>query len=117
MQSFTIDSCALSLEVLYKARVSSRRQECPARDVSEAMVYIEDGMAENDGSFAAVDVMVPSNGPALGSGALCPHLCLLYLSSVRRRRGTTNAFSAYPKLVSIAGAVAWPLGPSGPPAP
>eukprot|EP00439_Symbiodinium_sp_Y106_P044437 s6493_g5.t1 len=64
MQSFTIDSCALSLEVLYKA-----------------MVYIEDGMAENDGSFAAVDVMVPSNG-------------------------TTNAFSAYPKLVSIAGAVA-----------
>ncbi|CAE7470731.1 unc-22 [Symbiodinium necroappetens] len=64
MQSFTIDSCSLSLEVLYKA-----------------MVYIEDGMAENDGSFAAVDVMVPSNG-------------------------TTNAFSAYPKLVSIAGAVA-----------
>ncbi|CAE6970937.1 TTN, partial [Symbiodinium sp. KB8] len=69
MQSFTIDSCSLSLEVLYKA-----------------MVYIEDGMAENDGSFAAVDVMVPSNGPAL--------------------RSTTNAFSAYPKLVSIAGALA-----------
>ncbi|CAE6964018.1 ptprf [Symbiodinium natans] len=64
LQSFTVDNCALSLEVLYKA-----------------MVYIEDALAENDGSFAPVDVMVPSNG-------------------------TTNAFAAYPQLVSIGGALA-----------
>ncbi|CAK9051722.1 unnamed protein product [Durusdinium trenchii] len=65
LQSFTIDSCVLALDVLYKA-----------------MVYIEDGGADNDGRIGpGIDVMVPTNG-------------------------TTNTFSAYPKLVMIDGALA-----------
>jgi len=65
LQSFAVENCALSLEVLYKA-----------------VVYIEDGAADNDGAIGpGIDVMVPANG-------------------------TTNSLAAYPKLVVIGGAVA-----------
>ena len=75
LQSFTIDSCALSLEVLYKARSHQAEWHVlrlPMLIASrQAMVYIEDASAENDGSFAPVDVMVPSNGFGLRTTATC----------------------------------------------
>ncbi|CAL1153338.1 unnamed protein product [Cladocopium goreaui] len=76
LQSFSIDNCALSLDVLYKA-----------------MVYIEDTGADNDGQIGTgIDVMVPTNGTTNTFNSY-PKLVMI-MGELATSDGVTFTFSA-----------------------
>ena len=75
LQSFSIDGCLLSLDVLYKS-----------------MVYVEDASADNDGAVGSLDVMVPTNGTT-NSFASYPKLVMV-LGAYSNSDGVTFTFQA-----------------------